>query len=69
MLGMAAYYCFFFSFAFLVGAFFQAFVDLTILIARLTARDESIKWDFKQLGRNIMLWTGMTVFLWHYNFG
>ncbi len=70
MLEIIAYAGFFFSFAFMVGAFFQAFMYLTLITAQIVGRPQSeVSWDYKALGRNIMLWTGVTAFLWHYNFG
>ena len=69
MLGIVAYAGFFFCFAFMVGSFLQTFIHLVTTYALVVGRKQDVSWNFRQLGLNVMLWTGMTAFLWHYNFG
>lgn len=64
-----AYFGFFFTISFLVGTIAQTIIQLVLAYAQTVGRDEDISWDFTSVGRNLMLWLGLSAFLWHYNFG
>ncbi len=66
---MIAYIAFFFSLAFLVGAIVQMTIEVILTVAQIIGRTGSVTWNFTYMGINLMLWTGMTAFLFLYNFG
>lgn len=69
MLDTLAYTAFFCTFSFMLGSIAQMGITLVLTYGQIVGRDTPVKWDFKPLGINLMLWSGLTAFLWHYNFG
>lgn len=69
MFDTLAYAAFFFTFSFLLGSIAQMGIVLALKCSQIIGRDGEVSWNFKPLGINLMLWSGLTAFLWHYNFG
>ena len=66
---MIEYIAFFVCLSLTIGTITTYVVDVLICIALLVGRSGDVTWNFTWQSINLMVWSGLTVFLWHYNFG
>lgn len=64
-----AYILFWPVLAMAVGTVFEYITDVVMTVALIHGRDGDVRWNFGMIGLRLMLWVGLTAFLWHYNFG
>jgi len=69
MFDTLAYAAFFCTLSFMIGSIAQTVIVLVLTYGQIVGRGDTIQWNFKPLGINLMVWSGLTAFLWHYNFG
>ena len=62
-----AYGAFFVCLALFIGSLSQIYIQLKLVEAQIGAK-VAVKYDFGTMGINLMLWSGLTAWLFHINF-
>lgn len=64
------YGAFFVALSLLVGAVAQIISQVVLLHAQIVGRPTvDVQWDLTATVTNLMVWTGVTAWFWHLNFG
>lgn len=66
---MIAYCLFFVCLGVLIATIFDYVLQASLVYALIVGRKQEVKWNFTAFNILLAVMSGLTAFLWHYNFG